>query len=59
METSVKIGDRVEIPPHYDRWMMGDRYGEVVKISGKFIRVKMDRSNKVCTFLREGLRVLA
>jgi hypothetical protein len=24
---------RVEIPPYTDRWMMGDRYGAVVKIS--------------------------
>lgn len=23
---------RVEIPAYTDRWMMGDRYGEVVKI---------------------------
>lgn len=22
---------RVQIPAHHDRWMMGDRYGEVVK----------------------------
>lgn len=22
---------RVQIPPYTDRWMMGDRYGEVVK----------------------------
>ena len=24
---------RVQIPVHTDRWMMGDRYGEIVKIS--------------------------
>jgi len=23
---------RVQIPAHTDRWMMGDRYGEVIKI---------------------------
>lgn len=25
--------NRVQIPAYTDRWMMGDRYGEVVKIS--------------------------
>ena len=24
---------RVQIPAYTDRWMMGDRYGEVVKVS--------------------------
>ena len=24
-----RIGKRVEIPPHYDLWMMGARYGVV------------------------------
>ena len=32
---------RVQIPAYTDRWMMGDRYGEVVKVtkSGKTVRV--------------------
>jgi hypothetical protein len=25
---------RVQIPAYTDRWMMGDRYGEVVKVTG-------------------------
>ena len=25
------MAQRVQIPPYTDRWMMGDRYGEVVK----------------------------
>jgi hypothetical protein len=29
------IGTRVQIPAYTDRWMMGDRYGEVVKTSKK------------------------
>lgn len=24
---------RVQIPPYTDRWMMGDQYGEIVKVS--------------------------
>jgi hypothetical protein len=28
---------RVQIPAYTDRWMMGDRYGEVVKIGKRFL----------------------
>ena len=30
---------RVQIPVYTDRWMMGDRYGEVVKTSSKMLPV--------------------
>jgi RNase P/RNase MRP subunit p29 len=40
------IGKRVEIAPHYDAWMMGDRFGEVVKVTPSYVFVKMDRSGK-------------
>jgi len=26
-----RVGDRVELAPHLDRWMMGDRMGTVVR----------------------------
>jgi hypothetical protein len=35
---------RVQIPPYTDRWMMGDRYGEVLKI---FRRKEQDRNDSV------------
>lgn len=51
---------RVQIPAYTDRWMMGDRYGEVVGItrragesdnmlgkSADLYRVKLDKSGKV------------
>lgn len=45
--------DRVQIPPYTDRWMMGDRYGEVVARceqgiggSGPLLRVQLDKSGK-------------
>jgi hypothetical protein len=44
------IGMRVEIPPHLDAWMRGDRYGEIVstmKTKPSFARVKLDKSGKV------------
>lgn len=50
--------ERVQIPAYTDRWMMGDRYGELVKTtrSGVLINnearveiahVKLDKSGKV------------
>jgi hypothetical protein len=27
------MSTRYEIGPHYDRWMMGDRYGQLVKVT--------------------------
>lgn len=30
---------RVEIPAYTDRWMMGDRFGEVIKTYDRRIRV--------------------
>lgn len=45
--TTFSIGQRVELHPATDAWMMGDRYGEVVKVGRSLIHVKMDRSGKV------------
>jgi len=38
------VGDRVELHPATDRWMSGDRYGEVVAIGRFYLHLKMDRS---------------
>jgi hypothetical protein len=48
--------DRVQIPAYTDRWMMGDRYGEIVKITKgrkkdrscdiEIAHVKLDKSGK-------------
>ena len=47
----VSIGDRVELHPATDRWMMGDRFGEVVGITdADFVRVKLDVSGKILRF---------
>jgi hypothetical protein len=39
-------GERVSMHPATDAFMMGDRYGDVVKIGKSKIHVKMDRSGK-------------
>lgn len=53
-------GDRVEIAPHFDLWMRGDRYGDVVKHSAKFgVYVKMDKSGRTLRFAPEDLTLIA
>jgi hypothetical protein len=50
------MNERVQIPAYTDRWMMGDRYGEVIKLSKgrkagrlcdiEIAHVKLDKSGK-------------
>lgn len=41
---------RVEIPAYTDRWMMGDRYGEIVRTFRRgdveYVEVRLDKSQK-------------
>ena len=45
------IGTRVEMHPRTDRWMRGDRFGEIVKVvvpnSDGVVQVKLDKSGKI------------
>ena len=54
----IKIGDRVEIPPHSDWWMRGDRYGEVNLILQQTARavIRLDKSGKNKAFNLNELR---
>jgi len=40
------VGQRVSMHPATDAFMMGDRYGTVIKLGQKLVHVKMDRSGK-------------
>lgn len=42
----ILVGQRVEMHPATDRWMKGDRYGEIVDVSNETgnIRILMDKS---------------
>jgi hypothetical protein len=44
------VGTRVQAHPATDAWMMGNRYGEIVKVGSKLVHVKMDKSGKVLRF---------
>lgn len=55
--THALVDARVEISPHFDRWIRGDRFGVVVKaIKGGKVVVKMDKSGKEVTFRPEDLK---
>ena len=53
------MNERVQIPAYTDRWMMGDRYGEIVKITKgrkgmereEVAHVKLDKSGKTLRFI--------
>lgn len=40
------FASRVELSPATDAWMMGDRFGEVIRVGTKYLHVKMDRSGR-------------
>lgn len=42
-----KVGDRVELHPATDAWMMGDRFGQVEKVGALLLHVRCDRSGKI------------
>lgn len=50
----IKNGQRVELHPATDRWMRGDRFGEILgsrmkrdlNVTWRVYRVKMDKSGK-------------
>jgi hypothetical protein len=44
---------RVQIPAYTDRWMMGDRYGDVVKVTER----KLDSKARIATGDRHRVRV--
>jgi hypothetical protein len=57
-EDSMNIGDRVQLHPGTDRWMMGDRYGTIVgkgrsRIGYVIWRVKLDFSGKTLRFCEQ------
>jgi len=41
--TAFRIGQRIELHPATDWWMRGAKYGNVIAIGRKLIRVKLDK----------------
>lgn len=40
---------RVQIPAYTDRWMMGDRYGEIVKVTRQWVKQTLASGRTVST----------
>ena len=53
------VGDRIELKPHLNRWMMGDRFGEIVSIGRRYLHVQMDRSEKTINVVPENATKVA
>jgi hypothetical protein len=53
--TYTRVGMRVQTHAATDAWMMGDRYGVVVKVGRAKIHVKMDRSGRTLRFSPENI----
>ena len=47
------IGRSVQLHPANDAWMQGDRFGVVVNIGGRYIHIKMDKSGRTLSLVRE------
>lgn len=39
-------GERVQMHPATDTWMMGDRYGEVLRVTATRVHVRLDISGR-------------
>ena len=48
------IGKRVEIAPHLDEWMRGDRFGAIERVTRRSIHVRMDKSGRLLKFPFQG-----
>lgn len=46
---SAYVGRRVELAPHLDDWMRGDRFGTILRVTGRGFVVKLERSGRRVT----------
>lgn len=52
------IGKRVELMPHLDLWMQGDRYGTIVGTHGVTYTVQMDKSGTLQVLTESEVRFM-
>lgn len=45
-----KVGQRVELHPATDRWMRGDRFGEITLVGPEVVYILMDKSGRTQRF---------
>lgn len=47
------VGRRVELAPHRDEWMQGDRYGTVLRVTARGFTVRLNRSGRTIRAVRD------
>jgi len=47
------VGRRIELAPHRDEWMRGDRFGTVTRVTGRGFVVKLERSGRTVTGVKD------
>lgn len=55
---ALAVGSRVQSHPVTDYWMMGARYGEIIKLTKVFAEVKFDNIGRITRVHRVGLRLI-
>ena len=40
------VDKRIELPPHTDEWMRGDRYGRITAVDGQRVFILLDKSSR-------------
>jgi len=46
----IKLHKRVQVKPHLDCWMRGERYGRVVQVGKRWISVRMFATGRIREF---------
>lgn len=54
-----EVGDRVQLLPHLDRVMAGDRFGTVEKVGKVYLHVRMDRSGTLYRVVPENVKEIS
>lgn len=44
--SAYRAGDRVQLHPATDLWAMGARYGDVVRVTGQRVHVRLDATGR-------------
>jgi hypothetical protein len=50
-----QVGRNVQLHPATDRWMMGDKFGQITKVEPDKVRVRLDVSQKSLWFKRDDI----
>lgn len=58
-EAGFVVGQRVAIHPANNSWLMGERFGEVIRLGRRWVYVKLDLSRREIPFYPGDLEVVS